>query len=68
MDDGVVFIDEAKFTIPTSEHECSEVMWSFGKSCRTCPLKSCYRNGWKKAQVDVDNKRLFPLPREVHHG
>ena len=56
---SIIHVCCGSFTPPTAEHECREVMWSEGRSCRTCPLKSCYRNGWKKAQVSADNRKLF---------
>ena len=55
---NVVFIDCAIFREPTDYEECPEVMWSFGKSCRKCPKKDCYRNGWPVNKVTVDNQRI----------
>jgi hypothetical protein len=55
---NTVFIDCAQFEPPTLYTECPEVIWSNGTSCRRCPIKSCYRNGWLKAAVGADNKRL----------
>ena len=52
------FFDCANFTEPTDTHECSEVMWSNGKSCYRCPKKDCYRNGWKVKKVTEDNQRI----------
>ena len=54
-----VFFEVGQFTGPTADHECSEVMWSNGTACRRCPVKSCYRNGWLKKQVDADNYKLY---------
>jgi hypothetical protein len=50
--------DCGSFQIPTDLTECSEAFESMGKSCRKCPIKKCYRNGWLKKQVDEDNKRI----------
>ena len=60
----VIHFEFAHFTGP-GEHECPEVMWSNGTSCRKCPVKSCYRNGWLKKQVDADNYKLYHEPKEV---
>jgi hypothetical protein len=56
-----IFICGANFRVPTfgaDARECPEVMWSNGKSCRKCPKKDCYRNGWLVKQVTADNKKL----------
>ena len=55
---NVICVLSANFTPPTKDRECSEVIWSNGTSCRRCPNKKCYRNGWLKAAVFADNKRL----------
>ena len=65
---NLVFIDCAQFVPPTVGRECSEVIWSNGTSCRRCPNKSCYRNGWMKKAVDVDNKRLREKKAEGGEG
>jgi len=54
----------AGFEIPTDTHECREVIWSSGTSCRKCPLKTCYRNGWLKPAVTKDNKRIVANKRK----
>ena len=53
-----IYVCFGKFTEPTADHECPEVVWSEGKACRKCPNKNCYRNGWTKKQVTEDNKKL----------
>jgi hypothetical protein len=60
-------------TAPHPGHECLEACWSQGRSCRTCWV-TCYRQGWRKTQVDADNARLVQLTRaqraqkEAPHG
>lgn len=44
------------FRTEPAEHECLESCWSNGRACKTCPIE-CYRRGWDKARVDVDNRR-----------
>jgi hypothetical protein len=58
MNKSYAFFDCANFIEPTDTTECPEVMWSNGKSCRKCPKKDCYRNGWKLDQVTEDNQRI----------
>lgn len=64
MNENVVYLEIGKFSIPTDTSECSEVIWSVGKSCRKCPRKDCYRNGWLKPQVDKDNKKIVENRRK----
>lgn len=59
-----VFVCHGHFSQPTETEECYEVIWSNGKSCRKCPLKACYRNGWLKKQVDADNRKIVAKRRE----
>jgi hypothetical protein len=65
---NIVFIDCGNFSEPTPGNECYEVMWSNGTSCRRCPNKSCYRNGWLKAAVTKDNKKLVAETMEIRYG
>jgi len=55
------------FSVPTETAECYEVIWSNGRSCRKCPLKTCYRNGWLKPQVDTDNTKIVAANRKRNH-
>ena len=50
------------FEEPTGEKECLEAIWSVGRACKSCE-HACYRRGWDKRQVDVDNKRLVKAKR-----
>jgi hypothetical protein len=61
---NIICITGGSFTIPTDTTECREVIWSEGKSCRKCPLKECYRNGWLKSQVTADNKKIVAARME----
>ena len=36
--------------------ECYEAIWSRGRACKTCSV-ACYRAGWDKDRVDLDNAR-----------
>jgi len=65
---NIVFIDCGQFTPPTAGHECYEVIWSNGRSCRRCPNKDCYRNGWLKKAVTEDNKKLIKETMEIRYG
>lgn len=56
MNTGLIRVDVGFYDPPTSDHDCREAMWSTGKECKKCPLKTCYRNGWTKKQVLADNK------------
>jgi hypothetical protein len=40
-----------------ADTECMTAVWSFGGACRTCDHDECYRQGWRKPQVDADNRR-----------
>lgn len=55
---NIMFVTGGSFKVPTDTEECPEAFESMGKMCRQCPLKSCYRNGWLKKEVTVDNKRI----------
>lgn len=44
------------FRSEPAERECLESCWSNGRACKDC-LADCYRRGWPKPQVDVDNRR-----------
>lgn len=59
MSESVSFFDGANFSVPTVNRECDEVFWSDGRSCLHCPMKLCYRYGWKKKDVLDDVKRLY---------
>ena len=58
MNKPVAYICGGHFEQPTASTECYEAVWSTGRSCRKCPLESCYRNGWKAADVRVDNSHI----------
>ena len=45
------------FASEPGETECWLAVWSQGRECRTCGHR-CYRRGWRKRKVDVDNKEL----------
>lgn len=45
------------FRSEPGETECHEACWSQGRSCRGCE-HHCYRAGWDKARVDLDNIAL----------
>ena len=53
---NTMFVTGGSFKIPTDTEECPEAFESMGLMCRKCPVKSCYRNGWLKNQVAIDNK------------
>ena len=36
--------------------ECHEAIWSRGRACKKCSV-ACYRVGWDKDRVDLDNAR-----------
>ena len=44
--------------VPGKDGECSEAVWSQGRSCKKCEHATCYRVGWSKSTVDADNARL----------
>ena len=49
--------ETSDFRSEPGETECMQVIWSEGRSCSKCWV-ACYRKGWSKAKVDVDNRRL----------
>ena len=61
----IIHISWARFEDPTETSECPEAMESLGRTCRNCPKKGCYRNGWLKPAVDADNKKIVAKRREV---
>ena len=53
---------------PTADRECLEAIWSQGRSCKRCPV-DCYRRGWSKGLVDVDNQSLCnSIADDLIHG
>lgn len=47
------------------ERECRTAVWSVGRACKSCPVASCYRQGWKKSSVDADNLAFVRRKREA---
>lgn len=44
------------FRSEPKETECRESCWSNGRSCKACQ-EHCYRSGWDKKRVGLDNER-----------
>jgi hypothetical protein len=45
------------FRSEPGKRECLEMVWSIGRACKTCTV-DCYRSGWDKKSVDLDNEKL----------
>ena len=45
---------------PDKKHECMEAVWSQGSACKKC-VQDCYRRGWKKNRVILDNKKAVSM-------
>lgn len=52
---------------PTAQHECYEACWSQGRACRLCK-EDCYRRGWSKSDVTIDNAQRVKQKRESGKG
>jgi len=65
---NTIFIDCGNFTEPTDIRECWEVIWSNCTSCRKCPNKACYRNGWLKPRVTEDNAKIVKKVAEIRNS
>jgi hypothetical protein len=47
--------DDMSFTSVPGETECLLAVWTKGGSCGACERSDCYRQGWGKRAVTIDN-------------